>query len=316
MGSHFGNQRGSKALQIESPTRAGCTPASKPFTEDFAGFSWNSQALFTKNPRHRAKKGLAMGLLKESDFGFLQETHGVRGSDYTLSLPKGIEAFWSHNSPQEDGVAIWIKQSFLANFDKPQKDDWEEIVKGRVAILHLNGPKGALDLVVCYLKAGVGSDHKALKKSAMDKLHLAIRPQDKCLTVVAGDWNMVAEQADRLDLDNGKESDVNDKGEFEYFVSNIAKPHRLWEIHQEEMTYMEGGSASRLDRAYANVHDSDQLTHRWVCTALKWPEGKPRISAHRPIRFARISEGKKGEGCRCLPTAPTRHKDWGGENYG
>jgi len=267
----------------------------KPFVGDFKGRAWNSQALFAALPhRHRAKKGHALKLMKGADFGIFEETHGETGSDRTLSLPKGIRAFWAHNSAQEDGLALWAHTSFLEQFNPVQEDDWEIIMPGRVAILRLNGALGSLDLVAVYLKTGDGKAERDARRRAIHLLSLKLRTPDQALTVMAGDWNFVREKGDRVDLEHSRISQAEaDEAEHEEMMNTLLTPFRLHEIHQEAMTHCSSRVTSRIDRVYTNIHLADQLTRKWECSALEWCKD---LSTHRPIHFSRTGEKAEGGG--------------------
>ena len=47
-----------------------------------------------------------------------------------------------------------VKRQFLENFNPVGYEDWLEVEKGRAAILQLNGPSGAIDIVTVYLATG------------------------------------------------------------------------------------------------------------------------------------------------------------------
>ena len=90
----------------------------------------------------------------------------------TLSASQKVAGpFWSHGSNSQAGVAIIVKTSFLGQFHTVDEGkDWEEVEKGRIAILHLKGPQGSLDLVVCYLQAGSGCQETQDRMRASAKL--------------------------------------------------------------------------------------------------------------------------------------------------
>ena len=80
----------------------------------------------------------------------LQETHSTPGSTLTFVAPEGTRVRWSSCSQRQAGVALWIKEDFLAKFNRLETKDWEELVPGRAAVLRLNGSNGSLDIFVVY----------------------------------------------------------------------------------------------------------------------------------------------------------------------
>ena len=70
-----------------------------PFTGDFRGCTWSSQALFAgKLGRHGAKVHQARTLLATHDFVGLQETHSVEGRARILPVPLHSVAFYPHGT--------------------------------------------------------------------------------------------------------------------------------------------------------------------------------------------------------------------------
>ena len=71
--------------------------------------------------------------------------------------------------------------------------NWVVATKGRAAVLQLRGDLGALDVWSIYL-------HASAPKARIDTMRTMGRlmgPQDRCLSVLAGDWNFTTHAHDR-----------------------------------------------------------------------------------------------------------------------
>ena len=132
------------ADQPNTPTEAVMLPpASMQFSGTFQGVTWNTQALFArKSGRQSAKRRHALKLMQSNDFAGWQETHSTNGATRALKLPAEVHHFWSHDSAKQGGVGLWVKETFLSNFNPTADEGWEEIEAGRVAVLHLRGWHG------------------------------------------------------------------------------------------------------------------------------------------------------------------------------
>ena len=98
--------------------------------------------------------------MQSNDFAGWQETHSTNGATRALMLPAEVHQFWSHDSARQGGVGLWVKKTFLSNFNPPADEDWEEIEAGRVAVLHLRDPQGGLDIFVIYHHTGNSAQAK------------------------------------------------------------------------------------------------------------------------------------------------------------
>ena len=138
-------------------------------------------------------------LIQKCDLVFLQETHSTTGALSTWTHPAGTRYFSSHGTAAWAGVGILIRTSFLDQFHPLPSDEvltpshWEEIEKGRVACLHLDGPNGALDLMVCYL--ATGNARRQRDDSRVAIAH-ALQKPSTTLTVLAGDFNYITQDSD------------------------------------------------------------------------------------------------------------------------
>ena len=151
--------------------------------------------------RQDAEQRYVASLLSQRSFVMLQETHSTPGVMRTWRARPSSRMFTSHGTASVGGVAIEVSHDFLDKFDPIPEDSsltsdhWEEVEKGRTAILHLRSLEGALDLVVCYWHTGT-SRHP--RDSSHASLACALAPADKVLTVLAGDFNYVSDIQDRI----------------------------------------------------------------------------------------------------------------------
>ena len=92
-----------------------------PYSGDYRGATWNTQALFAASCRKQfPKRRLARKLIHQHDFVCLQETHGQEGKTLAFNLPDGHVAFWSNGSTRQAGVGIVLKHDFLKKFNPIQ----------------------------------------------------------------------------------------------------------------------------------------------------------------------------------------------------
>ena len=68
--------------------------AQMPYTGDYRGFSWNTQALFASRvSQQEAKQHHSWTILRDHDFGGLLETHGATGTVAAAGLPRHCRFF-------------------------------------------------------------------------------------------------------------------------------------------------------------------------------------------------------------------------------
>ena len=170
-------------------------PANMPYTGDFRGCSWNSQALFAHGwRRHTHKMRHAKTLLATHDFVGLQETHSVEGRARMLRLPIVTPRPSTPTArPVPQGSAYLLRRSYSTSTPITDRS-WVEVEPGRAAILRLDGHLGSLDLCVVYLHTGAARAQRDATKAAILR---SLRPQGSCLSLLFGDWNFVAD--DRSD---------------------------------------------------------------------------------------------------------------------
>ena len=88
-------------------------------------------------------------------------------------------------------MAIILKKEFRGKFNA---HTWEVVTPGRLAVLHLVGNEGALDIWCAYLPASCSKERTLCIRSFISK----VQKQDKCLTVMTGDFNFTYHQHDRF----------------------------------------------------------------------------------------------------------------------
>ena len=193
-----------------------------------------------------------------------------------------------------------VQVKFLVQFREPY---WEVLSPGRLAVLRLRGPRGGLNIVTCYLPSGtvrtIAADRASYMESEdqpepdnsireqrldlMGKMTATLQPAE-ALTVLTGDFNFAMNKDDRLCKNTGVFTGGADHLEAGRWKSLFRD--QLTEIVQPDFAHSGPRSSSRIDRAYMNIHLSDQLDKHIFCTALEWQE---RISDHRPLSFGRRS---------------------------
>ncbi len=279
-----------------------------PFTGDFTGTSWNSQALFARrSDRHHPTLRHTKQLIRTHNFCALQETHGAVGRSDVLPLPAGVRSFWSHDTTRTAGVGLLVKDDFLSSFNPVKAHDWEDVEDGRAAVLRLRGPRGCLDVFVLYMDTG--STGTKGRRATMARLAAAMQPPDRALTILVGDFNFASKPHDRFNKHTGEWTGAQDAEDQEVFQRIVLDPFELHEWEQEHFTCDTAQARSRLDRVYVNQHLSSQLDRHYSCTPLEWVK---HLSAHRPISFARRHASRHEDVARPLPTGPLSDPSWAG----
>ena len=244
------------------------------------------------------------GLLRGADALAIQETHGTpEGVAMSRGLPD-CKIWWSHESQATGGVALAIRSAFLAQFWEPDNESLLEVVPGRAAILRLHGPCGSLDIGVVYFPTGAAKEARDRIQTALTK---ALRPAQRALTILIGDWNFVRETDDRMNLADAGWTGQADTTEHDQWTEAVFHPFNFYEAWQSEMTHRTTLGTSRLDRAYVNGHTAEQQYAAWGTTALAWCS---HLSSHRPLEVARRLPTQDTSHEASAPTGPARHKDW------
>ena len=106
------------AIPEQPPPAATDLPATRfPYLGDFAGASWNTQALFArKRGRHDVKHHYVHRLMRGRDFVTLSDTHGLEGGTEVWARPLGCSAWFSPGTSRRGGVGIVVRDSFLRQF--------------------------------------------------------------------------------------------------------------------------------------------------------------------------------------------------------
>ena len=266
-----------------------------PYIGDFSGASFNSQAYFSSNIiNQNRRRRFVRGLCQQHDFVGLQETHSTAGRAGASEPFPGIRQFWSHGIRRTQGIALFVKESFLAEFTNIW---WEEVEVGQVGALRLQGPRGALDIVVVYLSA---TDAGARSES-IHALASSTRPADKVLSCVFGDFNFTEHSRDRFSKTSGSFTGAHDGSNARDWKSKMGDLLGFHEWEQNEHTHENGLVRSRLDRFYLNQHLTHQIQKHSECVALPFPLG---LSDHRPISFARRTP-RKDKWSFAMPPLPS-----------
>ena len=281
-----------------------------PFSGEYSGCAWNSQALFASSASaQKEKQSFAWSLLDKRDFLGLSETHSLEGRIATAVLPSGCQYFWSHGTSSQAGVGLVVKDSFLQQFNEiVRDDDWVEIEPGRMAKLCLRGPHGSLDLIiVVYLASGADSAIRAARHRSISLLDASIADKASVLSITMGDFNFVERNDDRWCNEDKAWTGSRDKKESEDFQNNVCAKHGFHELIQPVLRHRNSAGRSRLDRVYSNHALFDQLDRVYECVALS----ATTLSAHRPIAFSRKIPKKERRDTPIIPNWIATDPDFG-----
>jgi exonuclease III len=308
----FRNRRLRRALGLDvaapigTPSRTRPPPATTrdrcntgQFRGDFACIEWNAQALFCQDPvRRKVKMRYLTSLMARADVVLITEAHGTHGWHNVFVPPHGTTAWWSAGvTTGHAGVGIVVNNSFLKKFSEPPA--WKIIWVGRSAKLVLKGPEGNLEIIVAYFPTGAevsdtdrygslprspGNSFPELRQQLRLRIANNIANKNRALTILAGDFNYVPTDADRMNLNDISASGRRDKQEEAHFQATVAAPHGLHEMTQHEFTFASRNSRARLDRFYANYPASEQLDRHFRSAALEW---RTDLSMHRAVQFSR-----------------------------
>ena len=187
--------------------------------------SWNAQALMATEPRRRKVKWEhCRRLIGGSDIIALQETHSTPANTARLILPDSHLFWWSHDTQQTAGIAVGVATTLLKKFCQPtsgRPGDWIEIVAGRAAMLRMEGPQGALDLIVIYLHTGSARRERDGIRRA---IYPHLRTPAEALTVIIGDWNFVTSRTERLGLVDSNWTEAQDGEEYQAWRGGLLDP--------------------------------------------------------------------------------------------
>lgn len=167
-------------------------------------------------------------------------------------IPARMRGFWSHGTSHQAGVGLLVKQAFLDKLNPVRSDDWEEVEVGRAAVLRLRGPNGGIDFFVTYLASG--DNESIARASTIRTVAAAIRPRKETLTVLAGDFNFVPSEKDRISKSTGEWSGTKDEKDEIECSRSIPLPYQMHELEQRHFTCDTALARSRLDRVYINAN--------------------------------------------------------------
>eukprot|EP00959_Pyramimonas_sp_CCMP1952_P161230 3371661-Pyramimonas_sp.AAC.1 len=81
-----------------------------PYTGDYTGGFWNSQAYFASDPElQHAKQSYADRLFAQRDFVGLAETHSAHWKALASRALAGGCSFWAHGSNSQAGIGLLLK---------------------------------------------------------------------------------------------------------------------------------------------------------------------------------------------------------------
>ena len=297
-----------------------------PYAGDFRLATWNAQGLFAECPdRRRAKRRQVRQLLQDHDIVVVTETHSTpemeaahlrNGQAYFDEFP----SFWAHGTAARAGVGIVAHESFLQRFGLQR--DWRMVVPGRALELHLSGDMGDISIFGVYFATGTDEvDETNETISARTSRHRmrrsvanCIAPAERRLSLILGDFNWVADDLGRLQLDREVPSGGRDRGEERHF-EQLLHPRSMTLWRHPAYTHRRAGILSRLDCCYTNLHPSCFLQERVGLSALDWPhsaELEQDLSTHRPVSVFRHTPPPMGseDVGRRLPPELGRSKLW------
>ena len=210
-----------------------------------------------------------------------------------------------------------IKDQFM---DKFSHHSWVILHHGRAAVLRLDGPHGSLDLTVVYFQTGTHEDISdpavapagpseavplpTQRASLRTRISRSVRPSHEATSIIAGDFNWVAEERDRVCKTSGAYTGNRDRAEEAHWTRLLPA---FSEVHQPHMTHSSANSRSRLDRFYCSLEATDLLDRQIVIGVDDWDF---RVSNHRPVFFARRAPPPKLAGEKPISAETTRRPGW------
>ena len=251
-----------------------------PFYNYFRGCAWNCRSLWGNLSSDSFN--FAETLMDTLDFAVFLETRENPSRKLTLENHfLGCKVFSSGISQHRGGIAVVIKQSFLQRFCR---QNWQVIVAGRVGALHLDGSEGALTIIAVYCDPS-SKAQQALQCEAIAK---SIDPKRHCL--IAGDFNFVTTDHDRISKANGSPTGNNDKAMADKWRQIVGGTVQEWQ--QDCMTCESSFAYSRIDRVYSNIDAASSLCFDTFCQLVEHPR---HLSDHSPLIFGIRSRKKSTE---------------------
>ncbi|CAK0851772.1 unnamed protein product [Prorocentrum cordatum] len=178
-------------------------------------------------------------------------------------------------------------------------------IKREIALLHLRGPAGALDLVTVYLPTGTRAISERI--AMLQRLGLHLQDRQKVPAIIAGVFNYVVAERHCVNKDAGAFRGDGDLLDESAFQEKPAMQHGLQDMYQAHFTCDSSQARPRIDRIYTNMHLVDQLHRHCSSAALQWCEN---LSCHRHLAFSRRRSARRSGSTIPLPTAPMDDPDW------
>ena len=152
----------------------------------------------------------------------------------------------------------------------------------------------------------------AERRRLWGELDRHILPEDQSQCWMAGDFNFVENEQDRVNT-AGRESNGENAEELALF-RRLCDNHNLGELEQYIATYRHVGmgSHSKLDRAYTNRHVAWQQEVQTFCDPLPLKGWRTQAGLyHLPLRFGQYSPGqrRRAQGA-AIPPQVTETADW------
>ena len=218
-------------------------------------------------------------------------------------LPNDVKLYSSRIDQHKGGVAILVQSKFLRHFSADPK--WKVFVKGRLARLEFTGAKGRLHVYVIYLNPNTPDERDKQLRQLAEVLDPLVH------NIIAGDFNFVTSDADRISKTEGAcHSNAADKRNAATW-KNIAGKFDLKEFQQDAYTCENSHGWSKIDRVYTNLHTADLCSMRSACNLVDHPQ---HLSDHRPVSLI-LSEGGKKSGRKTIPRWVADHADFKKELY-
>ncbi len=251
------------------PPESACTPRLSPCSLS----TWNVRSMFSNvhtcgySTVHYAKS-----LINSHTFAFFAETLSSIAGVSAISPP--LEAshayFWGHKDHDSGGVCLAVDYRFLESCSAVGCCVLEG--DSRVVYFWSDSEFGALDIFGTYLDP---SDQRA-QVDALRVIRKHVRPGAH--TLLAGDWNFVMQDLDRVNDDHVQGTLQSPARKF--FQENFAD---FLEFEQPLYTcrYVgAGGGCSKLDRTYTSLNS---LALSSIGTACNLLEVHHSISDHAPV---------------------------------
>ena len=166
--------------------------------------------------------------------------------------------------------------------------------------------RGHLDIYVVYLPAGGDGDAHGKRMQYLRKIKEHIRPRDKALSIIAGDFNFVEVEEDRISKDTGAATGGKDKSEAKLFKDLFRNGLNFHELSQETFTHANAFARSRLDRIYTNLELHEQLDRHIDCYALPYTS----CSDHKAVSFSKTSPNHGGKTSSFIQSNIYKHPDF------